>query len=54
MKTEKILAVAICFVIVAMSLVTGANADWYDDVKSGSTWVEIEGDEFVVDTFCGV
>lgn len=29
-------------------------ADWYSDVKSGCTWVEIKGDDFVADTFCSV
>ncbi len=54
MKMKKITLILLCVVITATSFVTTAFADWYDDVKSGCTWVEIEGDEFVIDTFCGV
>lgn len=54
MKMKKIALILLCVVITATSFVTTAFADWYDDVKSGCTWVEIKGDEFVIDTFCGV
>lgn len=54
MRFRKLVSVLFCIIIAVSGLVTTAYADWYDDVKSGCTWVEIEGDEFVVDTFCGV
>ena len=54
MKTRKLTLILLCVIITATSFFTTAFADWYDDVKSGCTWVEIEGDEFVIDTFCGV
>ncbi len=46
-KLTCILALLGCFVHTAA-------ADWYDDIKPNSTWVEIEGDNFVAETFCGV
>ncbi len=36
-----------------MTAPVSAFADWYDEV-SGGTYVEIEGSNFVADTFCGV
>lgn len=51
---KKTVTVVACVLLIATNFVTGVFADWYDDVKSGCAWVEIEGDEFVVDTFCGV
>lgn len=31
-----------------------ASADWYDDLKPNGTWAEIEGNNFVAETFYGV
>ena len=31
-----------------------ASADWYDDLKPNTSWVEIEGNNFVAGTFYGV
>ena len=31
-----------------------AAADWYDDIKPNGAWVDIEGNDFVAETFYGV
>lgn len=54
MNLKEIAAKLLCFLALLGCFATGAYADWYDDVKPGSTWVEIEGDNFVADTFLGV
>lgn len=46
-KLTCVLALLFCFM-------QSASADWYDDIKPNSTWVEIEGENFVADTFMGV
>lgn len=46
-KLTCVLALFFCFM-------QSASADWYDDIKPNSTWVEIEGENFVADTFMGV
>ncbi|MGN0573422.1 MAG: CHAP domain-containing protein [Acutalibacteraceae bacterium] len=51
---KKIFRALICAVLISALISANAYADWYDDVKSGCTWVEIKGDGFVADTFCGV
>lgn len=51
---KKIFHAVICVVLISALISANAYADWYDDVKSGCTWVEIKGDGFVADTFCGV
>lgn len=43
-----------CIVLMLVCFVQTASGDWYDDLKPNSTWVEIEGDNFVADTFLGV
>lgn len=43
-----------CVVVMLACFVQTASADWYDDLKPNSTWVEIEGENFVADTFMGV
>lgn len=54
MNFKRITLIIVSAFLFVLSSFTSAFADWYDDVKSGCTWVEIKGDEFVVDTFCGV
>ena len=54
MGIKKISCVIICVVVLILSVIPLSFADWYDDVKSGCTWVEIKGDNFVADTFCSV
>jgi hypothetical protein len=54
MSIRRFAVTIMCAVLIAASIVTCASADWYDDVKSGCTWLEIKGDNFVADTFCGV
>lgn len=51
---KRAVAALLAVLVVVCAANSTAFADWYDDVKSGTTWVEIEGDGFVVDTFCGV
>ncbi len=46
-KLTCVLALFFCFM-------QSASADWYDDIKPNSTWVKIEGENFVADTFMGV
>ncbi len=46
-KLTCILAMLCCFV-------QTAAADWYDDIKPNGTWVDIEGNDFVAETFYGV
>ena len=46
-KLTCVLAALCCFV-------QTAAADWYDDIKPNSSWVEIDGDDFVAETFYGV
>lgn len=46
-KLTCVLALLGCFV-------QTAAADWYDDLKPNGTWVEIEGENFVAETFLGV
>ncbi len=43
-----------CVVLMLICFVQPVCADWYDDLKGDSEWVEIEGDNFVADTFMGV
>ena len=43
-----------CVVLMLVCFVLPVSADWYSDIKSNSTWVEIEGENFVADTFMGV
>lgn len=43
-----------CVVVMLCCFVQTASADWYDDIKPNSTWVKIEGERFVADTFMGV
>ena len=45
-----VLSIVLLFV---SGIVPDAFADWYDDISTG-TYVEIKGQKFVVDTFCGV
>lgn len=54
MRIKKFAVTAVCILLIAVSFATSAFANWYDDVRPGCTWVEIEGDDFVADTFCGV
>lgn len=54
MKEKKIIVFILCIVVALSGFAPYAFADWYDDVKSGCTWVEIKGDNFVADTFCSV
>lgn len=51
---KKISRIILCIVVLLLSVIPLSFADWYDDVKSGCTWVEIKGDSFVADTFCSV
>lgn len=46
-KLTCVLALLGCFV-------QTVAADWYDDLKPNGTWVEIEGENFVAETFLGV
>ncbi|MBR6939926.1 MAG: hypothetical protein IKH65_03890 [Clostridia bacterium] len=48
-------SVSLILAVTALIMTTpvSAFADWYDEV-SGGTYVEIEGSNFVADTFCGV
>lgn len=43
-----------CVVTMLVCFCQTASADWYDDIKPNSTWLPIEGDNFVADTFMGV
>ena len=43
-----------CVTALFFCFMQSASADWYDDIKPNSTWVEIEGENFVADTFMGV
>lgn len=43
-----------CVVVMLCCFMQTASADWYDDIKPNSTWVKIEGERFVADTFMGV
>lgn len=43
-----------CVLVMLCCFVQTAAADWYDDLKPNGTWVEIEGNEFVAETFYGV
>ena len=43
-----------CIVLMLVCFVQPAYGDWYDDLKPNSTWVEIEGENFVAETFMGV
>ncbi len=43
-----------CVVAMLCCFMQTASADWYDDIKPNSTWVEIKGEKFVADTFMGV
>jgi hypothetical protein len=54
MRIKKLSLTAVCVLLIAVSFVTSAFANWYDDIRPGCTWVEIEGEDFVADTFCGV
>lgn len=54
MGIKKISRIILCIVVLLLSVIPLSFADWYDDVKSGCTWVEIKGDSFVADTFCSV
>lgn len=54
MGIKKISCIILCIVVLLLSVIPLSFADWYDDVKSGCTWVEIKGDSFVADTFCSV
>lgn len=54
MGIKKISRIVLCIVVLLLSVIPLSFADWYDDVKSGCTWVEIKGDSFVADTFCSV
>lgn len=54
MRIKKLSLNAVCILLIAVSFVTSAFANWYDDIRPGCTWVEIEGEDFVADTFCGV
>lgn len=54
MNIKKTAIAVLCAVLLFVSgTVTDAFADWYDDISSG-TYVEIEGKNFVADTFYGV
>lgn len=46
-KLTCVLAMLCCFV-------QSAAADWYDDIKPNGAWVDIEGSDFVAETFYGV
>lgn len=54
MRLKRILCVLLLIGVLFAGNIVTSFADWYSDVKSGCTWVEIKGDEFVADTFCGV
>lgn len=43
-----------CIPVLLACFMQTASADWYDDLKPNGTWVEIEGNNFVADTFYGV
>ena len=43
-----------CVVLMLVCFALPVSADWYSDIKPNSTWVEIEGENFVADTFMGV
>lgn len=43
-----------CISVLLGCFMQTASADWYDDLKPNGTWVEIEGNNFVADTFYGV
>lgn len=51
---KKALAALLALLVAVCVINSTAFADWYDDVKPGSTWVKIEGENFVADTFYGV
>lgn len=54
MNIKKTAIAVLCAVLLFVSgAVPDAFADWYDDISSG-TYVEIEGKNFVADTFYGV
>ena len=54
MNIKKTAIAVLCAVLLFVSgAVPNAFADWYDDISSG-TYVEIEGKNFVADTFHGV
>ncbi len=54
MNIKKTAIAVLCAVLLFVSgAVPDAFADWYDDISSG-TYVEIEGKNFVADTFHGV
>lgn len=54
MNIKKTAVAVLCAVLLFVSgAVPDAFADWYDDISSG-TYVEIEGKNFVADTFYGV
>ena len=43
-----------CIAALLGCFIQTAAADWYDDLKPNGTWVEIEGEDFVAETFYGV
>lgn len=43
-----------CVAVMLACFFQTASADWYDDIKPNSTWLPIEGENFVADTFMGV
>lgn len=53
-EIKKLPCIILCVVVLLLGVAPFSFADWYDDVKSGCTWVEIKGDNFVADTFCSV
>ena len=54
MKLKETAARLMCFLVLLGCLSVGASADWYDDLKPNGTWVDIEGNDFVAETFYGV
>lgn len=44
----------VCVAVMLCCFVQAASADWYDDLKPNGTWIPIEGNNFVADTFMGV
>lgn len=50
---DAILKIA-CVAVLLCCFAQTALANWYDDVKPNSTWIPIEGEKFVADTFMGV
>lgn len=54
MSLKETVVKLMCVPVILVCFMQTASADWYDDLKPNGTWVEIEGNNFVAETFYGV